>query len=675
MGSTMGRGLLRAMALGAACLSLAGCLTGGPDTPPPSPATTRSTTPTASATPATTRSGPTPPRATTFSFAIASQPLDLSPARRDPAARLIDRFLFTSLYRLDDHLQPRADLATGLPFTGTDGQTWSINLRSGVRFHDGSKLTSRDVVFSYQLALSPDCPFDDLCTIAQDGMASIAADGDLGVTLSLKQADASLVATLLSQLPVLPVDLVQRSQSRFLAGAAKVGSDAVNALIETVDGDTNAAPCTGDTPPASCTLAAHVDPLEKMLRQAQLPLPSRSAFPDGAGGVDLEAYAATLLERVQLLGSTLAGSGVDQSAAALPLLDFTLHPVGSGAFRFDHFSPTDGIDLRRFDDAIGGKPAIAAVHIAIITDPRIAATALQTGEIDWLPSIGAEQIGELSNIPELRIAGRPGPGVREIVFNVRAGRLFADIAARQAFATCLDKTRSVGVATGGRTDPAWTPITPGTWAFAPDLPHPAGDPAGARRILEAAAWVAGTDGVYAKGGQRLSTALSVRASRGDQLDFANDALTQLAACGIELVVKRLDLSGGALLDQLQWPNDFDTVLVTRPLGVDPDQDLAVFDGRRITTEANQGDLNIGGWLSDQGDGLLRAARQAIDPDVRAARYADYQRLLLQDVPAYPLWYERTYGGLSARVAGAGRTIDLTAPRYDWDIDRWQLIRP
>jgi ABC-type transport system substrate-binding protein len=671
----MGRRLVQALTLLAACLVMSGCLTGAPDTPPPSAAASRTATSPASPTPSPTRPGPTPPRATTFSFAIASEPLDLSPARRDPAARLIDRFLFTTLYRLDDHLQPRADLATGLPFTGTDGQTWSINLRSGVKFHDGSKLTSRDVVFSYQLALSPDCPFDDLCTLAQGGLASVAADGDLGVTFDLKQADASLVATLLSQLPILPVDVVQRSQSRFLTGAAKVGSDAVNALIDTVDTDTNADPCTGDTPPASCTLAAHVDPLEKMLRQAQLPLPSRSAFPDGAGGVDLEAYAATLLEHVQLLGSTLAGSGVDQSAAALPLLDFTLHPVGSGAFRLDRFAPPDGIDLRRFDDAIGSRPAIAAVHIAIITDPRIAATALQTGEIDWLPSIGAEQIAGLSNIPELRVAGRPGPGVREIVFNVRAGRVFADAAARQAFATCLDKTRSVGVATGGRTDPAWTPITPGTWAFAPDLPHPAGDPAGARRILEAAGWVAGADGIYAKGGQRLSTALSVRASRGDQLDFANDALTQLAACGIELVVKQLDLSGGALLDQLQWPNDFDTVLVTRPLGLDPDQDFAPFEGGRITTEADPGDLNIGGWLNAQGDGLLQAARQSVDPDVRTARYTDYQRLLLTEVPAYPLWYERTYGGLSARVAGAGRTIDLTAPRYDWDIDRWQLIRP
>ena len=76
----------------------------------------------------------------------------------------------------------------------------------------------------------------------------------------------------------------------------------------------------------------------------------------------------------------------------------------------------------------------------IIDDHRIAATALKTGEIDWLPNIGTEQVSELAADPSLRILGRPGPGVRMIVFNVRPGRVYEDLAARRAFATCLDKS-------------------------------------------------------------------------------------------------------------------------------------------------------------------------------------------------------------------------------------------
>jgi ABC-type oligopeptide transport system substrate-binding subunit len=75
------------------------------------------------------------------------------------------------------------------------------------------------------------------------------------------------------------------------------------------------------------------------------------------------------------------------------------------------------------------------------------------------------------------------------------------------------------------------------------------------------------------------------------------------------------------------------------------------------------------------DGLLAGARRKIDVAERAQDYAEAQRILVRDVPALPIWYERAYGGLSERVAGPERTIDLTSPGYAWDVDRWQLLRP
>jgi ABC-type transport system substrate-binding protein len=165
----------------------------------------------------------------------------------------------------------------------------------------------------------------------------------------------------------------------------------------------------------------------------------------------------------------------------------------------------------------------------------------------------------------------------------------------------------------------------------------------------------------------------IRTSRGDQLDFATSARDQLAACGIELVVRELDLSGGALLDQLQWPNDFDTVFLSRELGADPDVDLSPYESRHVTTAENPGDTGIGGWSDPRMDAVLGEARRSADVTTRTQLYREAQAILARDVPVLPLWYQRTYAGLSARVAGAERTIDLTSADYAWDVDTWQLI--
>ena len=368
----------------ATVLTVAGCVTSTPE-----PTRTRSDD--ASGSP-TSRRSPlvTQPRATTFVFAIGAEPTSFSPAAQDAGTRLIGRFLFSALYRLDERLLPRPDLAEAPPFIADDGRTWTVQLLPRIRFHDGSRLDPADVVFTYQLALSPNCPFAELCSIARAGLLDVSAEGDRGVRLELREPDSALLATLLSQLWIVPRGPVQASQKRFLDGARVVGPEAVAALVERVDTQTNSAACLGDSPPEPCALATHIDALEALLRKADLPLPARRAFPDGAGGDDAEAYAAALLRRVQLIGSALGSSGIDQLAAAFPLLDFGEDPVGTGAFAFERYRPGDAVELRRFAGAAGGAASIANVRAQIIENPRVAATALKTGEIDWLPEMKRE---------------------------------------------------------------------------------------------------------------------------------------------------------------------------------------------------------------------------------------------------------------------------------------------
>ena len=129
-----------------------------------------------------------------------------------------------------------------------------------------------------------------------------------------------------------------------------------------------------------------------------------------------------------------------------------------------------------------------------------------------------------------------------------------------------------------------------------------------------------TDGVRVReDGTRLSTTIAVRPTSVDLFTFANQAAEQLADCGIELIVEELDLTGDTMLNQLRWPNDFDTLMWLRRLGPDPDSAVRAFESSRITTEENVADENPSGFTSELVDHFVASARESHDEAERKAR--------------------------------------------------------
>jgi oligopeptide transport system substrate-binding protein len=59
------------------------------------------------------------------------------------------------LYRLDEDMNPVPGLAAELPAISEDGLTYTIKLRDGLTWADGSPLTAKDFVYSYQRTLDP----------------------------------------------------------------------------------------------------------------------------------------------------------------------------------------------------------------------------------------------------------------------------------------------------------------------------------------------------------------------------------------------------------------------------------------------------------------------------------------------------------------------------------------
>ena len=118
-------------------------------------------------------------------------PLDPTVATSDLVS-IITQHVFETLFCFDGSWQIRPLLADGLPTVSPDAMRYAVKLRSGVRFHDGSPMTSDDAVASLQrwLKLSP------RGKQAAESVAAVAADGPLGLVITLSRPYAPLLALL-----------------------------------------------------------------------------------------------------------------------------------------------------------------------------------------------------------------------------------------------------------------------------------------------------------------------------------------------------------------------------------------------------------------------------------------------------------------------------------------------
>jgi peptide/nickel transport system substrate-binding protein len=84
---------------------------------------------------------------------IESMPTNLDPRiGTDGQSERIDGLIFDSLVELDEHRNPRGDLAE--KWEMPDALTYVFHLRSGVKFHDGRVLTSADVKYTFDSILN-----------------------------------------------------------------------------------------------------------------------------------------------------------------------------------------------------------------------------------------------------------------------------------------------------------------------------------------------------------------------------------------------------------------------------------------------------------------------------------------------------------------------------------------
>ncbi|MEO5884344.1 MAG: ABC transporter substrate-binding protein [Candidatus Limnocylindrales bacterium] len=572
------------------------------------------------------------------------------------------QFLYDGIYEFDEGLTPVPDLAAELATISADGLTWTVKLRSGVKFHDGTDMTADDVVQAYELARSPNCTYSPAICLAPF-LASVEKVDDLTVAFTLKQKLSTFATIYLPVIGIESKDAVDASYARYLEGRKQVSAAETKAFLDKV-ADEEAAP----TGPAGDDGAATVDYVkftaegEALLSKANQPVPDKAPF-TAEGVLNQGLYAQEVITRVRALDTTFTASAIDALAAAYKYLDFQFEtPVGTGPYKFVSYKAGEVIEFAAFDDYFVAAPTIKRILFPIIKDDLAGGQALAAGQVDWKYELTGPTYEEIKGNPDLKFVEYPDFGFFSLYFNQREDRLFADRNLRQAVSYCMDKEGTVAAATDGQGVAIYSEIPPASWAFPTQgLNTYPMDPAKAKELIEASGWTMGADGIYEKAGQKLSTVVAVRAGRPDRSKWMQLMSDQVKVCGMDIQYRETDFA--ALLNMLTtYPHinaaaaetgkPFDAYFGGFNTGFDPDP-FSLYHSSECSTPERPDTNNYICYKNAEVDKLIEDGLVEFDQSKRAAIYQEYAILQSNDLPVLYAWADIKREGLRA-------TVDTTA---------------
>lgn len=236
---------------------------------------------------------------------------------------------------------------------------------------------------------------------------------------------------------------------------------------------------------------------------------------------------------------------------------FNKQPVTSGPFLLERYVPLQEVVLRENASRwCGIKPGVQRLVFKILPDYRTRVAQLESGEVDIVTGLRAEEAVALSshpNVTVLSIAGRDYDfigwnNIDPEVYRKSAGRvvkphpLFGSKNVRKALTLAIDRDRIVHAYLGQYGRAAIGGVPPlFRWAYNDTLKPLPFDPEQAKRLLAGEGWRdADGDGILERAGRRFSFAMKL--SSGNQLRsvVATRVQQHLREIGIEAKIEQVE---------------------------------------------------------------------------------------------------------------------------------------
>jgi peptide/nickel transport system substrate-binding protein len=336
-------------------------------------------------------------------------------------------------------------------------------------------------------------------------------------------------------------------------------------------------------------------------------------------------------------------------------------PFGTGPFRVKRWLRGDRIVFEP-NPYFVPRPKLQQIVMQIVPNLNSNFVTLRSAAVD-VGTLTPENAAQAELLPLIRVLRVPENATGFLYLQTRIAPT-NDVHVRRAIAYALDAGELANAwrheyPSGGSFLPP--PIV--TWKATALVPYPH-DLRAAGRELDEAGWVL-RDGVRSKRGVPLTGLIAANSENPINVRLATLVQAQLAAIGMDVTLKtepaRVWFSPDGLLR-----NGKATMMVEAWVGgSDPEQSLNL-----RCVQAVKGDENHSFYCSPRFEALF--ADQARTPS-EAQRYRDFDRivrLVHDDVPVIPLFYEQRLMGVSRRVTG----YQLNMLWIPVDVQSWDVTR-
>lgn len=621
------------------------------------------------------------PAEQTLVYLITGDIQELGNAADDVPTQEFNKFLTAALYTYDAAITPVPYLAADYADITEGGRVWTITLRDGIKFSDGSDMTSADVVNSFLLGMSPNCRYNPDACITSDELSAVEAVDAKTIKFTLPQPMVTFGTTVLPGIAIESKAALAASHARYKELTSAVTADESKAIVDKITAIADAADAGGkpDYAPLEAEMVA-------FLRKAGQGFPDKAGYTAEDGTV--ASYYAELVLRVKTVEAQFSAPAIDAMAAAYPYLDFMENPVEAGPYMVENIKTAEQGVVIANPYFFRGKPNISKIFFPVIKDDIAGGQALKTGRVDWMYTMEGATYEEIKDSPNLQFATYPKFSNYELQVNMRPGTLFGGLdegrPLRQALAWCIDKQATVDAATNKQAVAVYSDIPPASWAYPTEglETYQPRDVAKAKALIESAGWTMGSDGIYEKNGVRLATVVPVRDER-PRSTFMRLVSDQLRECGMDITYK--GINPAPLLNMI---NNYPHINAADPASgkpfdlyfggwkVTPDPDpYSLFHSSQCSTAKQPTTLNYICYQNPEVDRLIEAGRLEFDQQKRAAIYQKYAIVQAQDLPYIYAWSPVEHEGLARTISSTAEGgLVLDSPYFFWEIEKLTNIK-
>jgi len=333
--------------------------------------------------------------------------------------------------------------------------------------------------------------------------------------------------------------------------------------------------------------------------------------------------------------------------------EFSKHPIGPGAYRFVQLVRGDRMELEAFPQYWAGAPKIRRIVVRYIPDESARVAALQAGDVQVINDFTPQDAQLIRRDSRLVLIDPPSAGFIRFDMNTQKPP-FHDVRVRRAMAYAIDRDSIVKEIFSGLAKVAHSLVPSNAVGYVDTYDVYRYDPAKAKQLLAEA------------GVPTLTFTMSYGAGRYLMDKEVVEAVqAQLTKVGVTMRINQMEWGQYSAMIKLPLDRNPNQMSFTwwRTVNGDCDSAVGIYTRSDLPPVGN----NVPFYQSDAFEKAYADQQSETDPEKRRAIIRRLQQILMNDLPALPMYQQPILWATRKNIEGFAQKVTPLStvwPLYD-----------